>query len=251
VGFCALVGGMAVIALCWLPPLARGIGWLVSQLVVFFNAVIVNLQHYNPPSFQYLKIDAGELLIIYILIAALGVWWIRREKRGILIALPAACVLLLLLSMDQYKALRQQQLVVYSNGRHPSAERIDGQYFSVLVGKASENYNTKAAHTGWHAWKSATPGADAPYLFIHGKTALLLSDTTVNTYTAPFPVDVLVICRPLWQLQVAGVLNTFTPKEIVLAQTPAPHHLQRWKDSCTTRGIRLYNVGEEGAFIME
>ncbi len=175
----------------------------------------------------------------------------RRETKGLWVALPTACVLLGLLTLDKYKALRQEKLIVYSNGRNSLVEIIRGQKFAPVFGAGAENYNAKATRIGWHAWKERTTGVGGPYLNIRGKRVLVLSDSSQNRYTSPLPVDVLIIARPLRQMRVGSVLESFDPKEVVLAQRPSAYHLQRWKDSCAARGVYLCNVNEQGAYILE
>jgi hypothetical protein len=189
--------------------------------------------------------------LIYLSIAAIAVWRLRKEKSGLLLALPGACLLTGLLSLDQYRTLRQDRLIVYSNGRQALAERVAGRHFYPLIGQGVENYNAKAAHTGWQAWRTSGQNAFSPYLFINDKNVYFLTDTSTNAYRAQLPVDVLVICRPLRGLQVAGVLKAFSPETVVLAQRPSAYHYRRWSDSCAANGMRLINVAEDGAFIME
>ncbi len=163
-------------------------------------------------------------------------------------ALPLACSLLLLLCIDAYKTLRQHRLIVYNNGREPAVEMIRGRYYQHLTGK--DGYNTNAAHTGYGAWHLAETAAP-PYFSFGGKTMLLLTDSMINGYEAPFPVDVLILARPLRQIRVANFLNTFSPKEVVLAVRPSAYHLSRWADSCAARGIRLHSVDRDGAYVRE
>jgi competence protein ComEC len=251
VGLFALIGGMAIIALCWIPPLARVIGWTITQCVSFFNMAIRWLQQVSPNALQFLQINAVELVLLYLLIAGLGICWLTKEKRAWWLALPAACTLMLLFSVDTYQALSQQKLVVYNNGRNELVELIDGKHSIPLAGELAENYNTRAAHTGWHAWKTSEAREENPVHVINGQTVFLLKDTTIQAYALSFPVDVLVVCRSLRSLQVRRILQAFSPKEVVLAQRPSKDHLQRWKDSCVAHNAHLYNVAEDGAFIME
>ena len=248
-GVCALVGGLAIIALCWLPPVAKGLGFLVTLIVNWFNAVIIWMQGWNVTALQHLRLTLPELLLCYLLIIALGVWWLRKARTGLLIALPAACAILLSLTVDAYTTRRQERLIVYNNGRAPAAEIIRGKYFEPLTG-GQVGYNALATHTGFGAWRKNSDSLP-PYFSFGGKTMLLLSDSTVQSYENPFPVDVLILGRPLRQIRVASFLQTFSPKEVVLAVRPSAYHLRRWTDTCAAHGIRLHNVATEGAYIRE
>ena len=251
VGGLALVGGMAIIAFSWLPPLAAIIGDCVSALVGLFNTLIVWLQALNPVSFQYLQIGAAALVLSYVVIAAAGAAWLQRRRQGLLIALPALCALMAVLCGDRYAALRQERLVVYSNGRQPVAELIRGTSFTPLSGDAAGAYHARAAHTGWQAWRETMPGPRQHLIQVAGRTALILDDSTVQTFHGPLPVDVLILCRPLARLQAGSALQAFSPKTVVLAQRPSPYQLRRWRDSCAAYSAVLFNVAEEGAFLLD
>lgn len=251
VGLCALVGGMSIIAVCWIAPLAQLVGQVVTQCVSFFNAAILWLQQVNPDAFQFLQISALELVMIFLFIIGVSICWLKKEKRGTLLALSSACCLMLLLSIDAYAARKQEKLIVYNNGRSALVERITGRRFGSLVGESDGNHNAREAHIGWHSWKRSVHAEQASVLDINGRTAFLLEDTTVQSYNQPFPVDVLIICRPLRQLQAGSVLRAFSPKVVVLAQRPSVYLLGRWQDSCRVHNAHLYNVADDGAFIME
>ncbi len=249
-GICALVGGLAIIALCWIPPLAKLLGFLVTIIVTWFNAAIVCMQGWNVTALQHLRLTGPELLLCYLLIAGLGVWWLEKTRRGLFVALPAACALLLILTVDSYQTRRQKRLIVYNNGRSPAVELIRGKYFEQLAG-GQVSYNAVAAHTGLGAWRKKSDTTLTPYFSFGGKTVLVLSDSTIQSYENPLLVDVLILARPLRQIRVASFLQTFSPKEIVLAVRPSAYHLKRWTDSCAAHGIRLHSVDRDGAYIRE
>src|SRR5690606_39701923 len=68
------------------------------------------------------------------------------------------------------------------------------------------------------------------YIHIGGRTALLLTDTAVNSFHAPLKTDVLIIARHLRGLQPGNVLRAFSPDTVVLAARPTPYQLRRWGD---------------------
>jgi len=251
VGLGALIGGIAIIALCWIPQLALLVGKVVTLFVTLFNAVIVTLQQYNPDSFQALQIGLGELLLLYLLLGAMGYGWLQQQRTAILVALPAACGLLLLLCRNGADAACQDKLVVYNNGRQPLVERIRGTRYTTLAGQSAGNYHAREAHIGWHSRKAATGRDDPSFLTIGGRTVLLLLDSSVNSYTYPFPVDVLILCRPLRRLQPSSIISNFRAETIVIASRASPYQLRRWSDSCARHSVRFINVAEEGAYIIE
>jgi competence protein ComEC len=248
-GVCALVGGMAIIALSWLPPVASLIGKLVVLLVQLFNGSILWLQSLNPDSLQRLHFSVFELLLCYVLIIALTFVWFRRHGPSLHLALAATCLLLFSFSIFRYKALGQKRLIVYNNGRHPLVELISGDRALPLVGN-EEGYNQKAAHIGYGTSINEIR-SQPPLISIGGKRVLILTDSTKQYYQHPFPVDILILARPLRFIRVGDMIQAFSPEEIVLAQRPGTYHLRRWTDSCAAYGIKLHNVSADGAYIRQ
>ena len=248
-GVCALIGGLAIIAFCWIPPIARSLGILVMIVVNWFNSAIIWMQGWHVTALQHLRLSASELALCYLLIIGLGVWWLKKLRHGLFIALPAVCMLLLMLTFDAFQTLRQERLIVYNNGRIPAAEIIRGRHFESLTGGVV-GYNAVAAHTGLGAWRKGE-NLTSPYFSFAGKRMLLLQDSSIQAYENPFPVDVLILARPLRQIRVANFLQTFSPKEIVLAVRPSAYHLRRWTDSCSAHGILLHSVDRDGAYICQ
>lgn len=248
-GICALIGGMAIIALCWWPTAAHMLGMAVTLVVQLLNTCIIRMQDLSVAALQHLQINAAELLLIYVLIIGLAILCLRRLRSGLHIAFASACLLVTLLNYDQYKALRQERLIVYNNGRWPSVEIIRGRYFQTITGNR-EGYNEKSAHIGYHAWR-ASKQTVSPYFSISGKRVFVMTDSLQQTVSNRLPVDILILARPLRLMRVGEALRAFAPKEVVLAARPSAYHLKRWTDSCAAHGIALYNVADDGAYLCE
>ncbi|MEO6831724.1 MAG: ComEC/Rec2 family competence protein, partial [Chitinophagaceae bacterium] len=251
-GLCTLIGGVAVIALCWIPPVAGFLGELIGILVEGFNKFIIVLQGINPHSFQFLQISVGELLLLYVVIISLAIWLLLKKPKAVLFALPALLMFISSITINKVLAWKSNRLIVYNNGKQASIERIGGGYFLPYISGSDESYYSKAAHTGYYSWRKV--GRDSSfnnYFSIAGKNVLILSDSTANQFNGVLPVDILILARPLRQMRVQTAFQAFQPKVIVLAQRVSAYQLRRWHDSCIAHQCRLYNVATGGAFVLE
>jgi competence protein ComEC len=249
-GLCALIGGIAIIVFSWFPALDRLIGAMVSFTVQVFNDAIIWLQGLNLQSLQHLQITGAELILIYLVIAAAGIWRLRQNRRGLIITLAAGSLLLMLLVYDQYQSLAQERLIAYSNGHTACVELIRSKYFHTIAGTGT-SYAVEEAHNGYHAWRKSSADSLSPYFAIGGKKVLVLSDSACQSYIPGLPVDVLIIARPLMHLRPGDLIQAFCPREIVLATKPPAYCLPRWADSCAAHSIHLSNVADDGAYIIE
>jgi hypothetical protein len=199
-----------------------------------------------------LQLSAVELVLIYVLIGGIGLSLLQRRKAGVFVALGSACGLMVLLIADRAVVLKQERMVVYNNGRQALVETINGPlHYALLAGNGLEGYSAKAAHTGWGAWEAGGIGATGECTSINGRKVLLLSDSTANSWNTEWPVDMVVLCRPLRGLKPEEVLKAFRPKQMILAFKSSDYQLRKWEEGCRNAGVPLHAVAEDGAYILE
>lgn len=248
-GFCALSGGLAVIALSWLPAAAQVAGDCVSALIRFFNAGVMWMQGLNIEALQHLRITLPELIVIYALLAALGAWWLQGWRKGPLLALAFGCVLLASLNLRHFAALQQERLIVFNAGREAAVEIIRGMQHHTLAGAAG-SYTAEAAHNGYGAWQGANTAA-GPCTVVGGRSILFLRDSLPAPCDTCFPVDIVVVERPAWRLKPEAVLRAFSPRQIVLAGRTSQKSRAYWRQYCYARQVPLIEPAEQGAWVLE
>lgn len=249
-GIIALVGGMGIIAFCWAPPVARGIGFVITRLIRLFNYLILHIQGGSPDSFTHLRIGTVALILIYAGITAFAYYLILKRKPALFIGLALSCLLVSLLINDKYRALRQHRLVVYNSGRHSRVEEIRGHHFNILGLDTAPNKMTDQAHNGWHAWRCA-PATHGDYFRIKNRNILLLKHPATADTCVPFPVDILIADYSLKHGSARRVKEIFHPKILVASSLQPRWVLQQWADSCRTIGQPFHAVAYDGAFVFE
>ncbi len=244
-----LVLGIAVLALSFLPLLAQMVGSFTALLVSFFDRLIVWLQQWNPPSFHYLMITGLELVAIWLAVAGLATFLLKKKKTALFAGLSAVIVLLMLLNADEWAALQQKSLVEYNIAGLNRIELIKGKYYNPLTPDTGDlkkiNYATDGNHISRHAWKK---GRDYGGLFIvNGKTVLILNR---NIYShAKFHIDVLILnlrdLPDLVQLQ-----SIFTPQVIVIGCNISRQQQRQLPRNRPITGSNIHSVAVNGAFVL-
>jgi competence protein ComEC len=252
VGLFALLGGMAIILASPLAPLASTIACCVTLLVRLFNTMILVLQRWSPVSFRYLQVDGLELLLIYLSIAGVTFYLLRKAAYGLWLGLPAMMVLLLLLCHDRLTRMQQDRLVVYQVSRQDVADRIRGIFYYPLIEDTatSSAFAQRQAHTGWGAWRrgSTTPGSCC---LIGGKRVLVLRQHPALQDTAVFPVDILVIHYPLKDVVLPQLQQVFRPGRIIAGGAQARWVVRQWKEQCRQAHQPFHAASTDGAFVLE
>ena len=246
--------GMAVVLLSFIPALAKLLGVLCVWLVAVFNIIVHWLQGLNPRSFYFLQIDAAELLLIYVIIAGIALWFVRKQKPALFTGLSAACLLLILLCSDEYSAVHQRRLIVYNTGKTLYAELIAGKGYEILYTDTAAaqqqkiGYATKPAHTGWHAWRQKITVSPPELLSIGHNTVLLYKDSVFHPYTN-MKVDYIILCHP-GQADAELIYNSFHPGCIVLPAVNA-RQLENWKLACSKLPLVLHSLPLNGALVLD
>jgi competence protein ComEC len=247
-----LIAGMVLLACAPFPLLAGFIGTCCIAFTQWFNRIIYGLQSLSPVSFNFLQLSGWETLLLYLAIAGFAIWQIKQNRKAVFIGLTACCALVFLLCADEWKALHQQQLIVYNTGRNNYAELISGKYFSMLLKNDASHVNAyapNALHTQLHAWREKP--AFSSFINGHGNKLLLLKDALQYSDSSRFPVDVLVIATKLKQLSFTDIIHCYQPRKIVLPSGQSKWYAARWKDSCAAHHIAFHHTATDGAFITD
>ena len=245
----ALVLGIAIIALSFVPAVAKAIGIATVYIVTVFDKIVTALQGCNPVSFHFLTLSGAELVITYFIITGIVLFLLKKQKRSLLLGLSAACLLLVFFCHDQWTRLHQQHFVVYNTGKANHIEIISGTNYSVLYADTANtkktDYAVKPAHTYWQAWNKAT-GSQNEIFSINGKTILLLNED-INT-TGTFPVDYLVV-NYTGDPAPDRLQRIFTPSCIIIGNNYSRRQQADWAEIAATNHIPIHIIAEQGAFI--
>jgi competence protein ComEC len=246
-----LVMGIAIIALSWIPVIAKLIGIVTVWIVTIFDRIVTWLQSCNPVSFHFLMLSAIELLIVYVVIANAVLFLLKKKKAALFGSLGAACLLLILFCHDEWQRLQQQRLVVYNTGKANRIELISGGRYSILATDTSANkkieYAVKPAHINWRAWRQDST-ANKETIVIGGKSILVLNREIIAG--SSFPVDYLIV-NYSGKIDPSVVKNTFSPKLIVVGNNYTKKQQEKLVKECAAAGIAVHSIANDGAFVVE
>jgi competence protein ComEC len=246
----ALILGIVIIAMSWIPVVAKCIGVVTVCVVTAFDKIVVWLQNCNPTSFHLLQLSGLELLIVYVIISGVVLFLLRKQKTALFIGIIAACMLLLFFCSDQLQRLHQQRLIVYNTGKANHIELIKGNTYSVLntdtTAAKKIEYATKPAHIHWQAWKKDSI-AGKELFEASGKTILVLNHEIKTE--KHFLVDYLII-------NYTGITNPvelqkiFSPKLIIIGNNYTRKQQDKMVKECASAGIAVHAIAKDGAFVV-
>ncbi|PZF73067.1 hypothetical protein DN068_09340 [Taibaiella soli] len=239
-----LIAGIALIAVCWSTTFATLIASCCSLITLIFNKIIFALQAWSPNSFNRFQFSATEISLFYFIIICCSVWIFHQKRKMLLVAMSFGCTFTALLILDKWQSLHQHLLIVYNTGKAQNAELIVGRSFSTLLktDTLKENFAVRNAHTGFHLTRQKAISSDA--FFIGNKKVLVLKTSPESG--EPFPVDILIIGKPLKKTDFLDAYTIFKPGQIVLPSGQPKQLTTAWKDSCSAHHIILHDAAEHG-----
>jgi competence protein ComEC len=248
----ALIGGVLLVLLSAITPVATVLANAIEWIVTVFNNLVYWLQHANPRAFNFLQIDGVELLLLYVVIASVGYYLLQKNKRGLYVGLVSMVVLLALFNLDEWKALHQHNLVVYNINKINHIELIDGKKHWVIntdtiIDERKKNYVLKPAHCGYGVWSSRGYKNDRLFV-VRGKRALVLDAMVLGD--SKFPVDYVIVNFAARAEDIAQVQAMYSPVQIVLGNNISRTKQEAIVTDARTKGINIWAVSRNGAFIL-
>jgi competence protein ComEC len=244
--------GMLIVSFGFIPFIAKIFGLTASILVIYFNKVIYWLQDLNPVSLHFLRLNAAELLFIYISIGSIAVFLIKKKNPAVFAGIASLCCLLIFLCYDEWLTLHQRKIVVYNMSKMNHIELLQGKYFSVLVTDTTlstnkKEYATKPAHIHWNTWRNTEMPLQEIFL-IGNKKALLLNGI-VKTEDQ-FHVDYLILNCVSKKLSLHQLMHTFSPEMILIGNNYTHFAIDRYFEKSKEQNIPVHTLSYDGAYVI-
>lgn len=241
--------GMMLLICSWWPFVSKLIALVIMPISMFFHSCIQLLQDTGYSTIKDLYLSPVETIILYCCIVSLCAFLLRKNKTAYWIALCSISIFSLIQVQQLWIEQHQEHLVVYAQNTHPRCELIRGrQYQLISAEKREENFASKKAHIFWGCKPKQITGTEGILnAFIINQNKILILDSNQNQSQTAFPVDILVIASFLKINQAEKAINTFRPKQIVIAASIEQDAL--WRTICSKQNIKLHNTAQDGAFI--
>jgi len=246
----ALVGGMVLIAVSGSYTIAHAIAAGLTSVTTRFNKLIFGLQELNFGSFHKLTLTNLPLILVYISIAAIAVFLIKKHKQALFIGLTCCCAFLLSSCVKEWRSLQQNLFIVYNTSRGSHIELVQGSTSTTLyspenVDPETEKYVLTPAHTHLHIKDTLKRDENLNRLKLGNRVIFivnqLIKDTTI-------PADIVVLNKAKG-IEIATIKKVFSPEKIVISSAIPAGKAEAWMTEAGAMGIEVHNVRNDGAFV--
>lgn len=266
--FLVLTGGMAFILFSWVPFVSGILGWMLAGLVYILN-YLVGLVRFLPfPGMTHLHIPTVEVLLIYSFIFMLFVLITRKMWKLLFPVMVLATIILSVETLQHWKHLNQEGLVVYNLRKHTVVQLVDGRESCVIADSviasdlSQASFVMKSAQSEWglnqpkvapipKGWpsRSASNFANGHFFVVCNQRLMIL--TAEDCYfpqPVPLVLDVLIITgNP--EIPASGLMQIFQTKKIITDGSVPSYYKEKLSELADAHHICYFDTSKDGAFL--
>ncbi|RYY20020.1 MAG: ComEC family competence protein [Chitinophagaceae bacterium] len=236
-------------------PLAASLTGLVTGwLIRLMNSYIEIINSHSFANWGSLQISTLQLILLYIMIAALAYHILENRKWALYSGMCATCLLFLLRTISFYEHASQHLLIVYNIPRISAIEILTGRssWFiadsAILNNESLIRFHIKPARTLYRISRvnPVQNYRNETLLYAVSSRTVLISHTTVLLTKAP---GVLIISgNPPGSI--GEIIQGSFPGIVVFDSSNSPWKVASWMTECKVLGIPAFSVQNQGAFVM-
>lgn len=230
------------------------LGNLMIFMTHYFHQLIFLLASHTPEALRQLYLSNLEFWVLLSGIIFCCLFIFFKKTKWVFAGLTAFCLLAGLFLTDDYRSLQQQKIIVFNSSKATMIDYYRGQECftigseSSIISSKTYQYLLLPARIGYGVRKISESRDTGDFKIIAGKKILFLNKTLSMTVSEPFPVDYLILSHYA-TFQPEQWAHTFLPKEIILDGSFSRWQAKKWKAQLSMKGIPVYYVGTDGAWI--
>ena len=254
-----LLGELLVCFIAFLPAVAVHVGHLVQQMIRLLNWYIENIAALPFSVWENLKISCPQVFMLYLTLAGMGFWFLRKDARGYWLGFGTFTLFLLIRAEAFYSMSKQELLIVYNI---PFCQAIDCVSGSTVTCKAfgidgkngfREQLYIRPARMQFRVntirWMDSISGLGSFYQWRTKR--LLVIDQSGSRISSELPIRVeFIVLSKNTQASLRNLSSVFDCHLWIMDASNSSGSIGRWKQECRILGLNYYSVADKGAFVM-
>lgn len=216
-----------------------------SQLVGLMNSVIGWIAGQEAFVFKNIPFDGMQLVLAYSIIVTLLLLVTKSLfVRVVSLLLSIIAFELWILQATLTTTRKQEVLLLHQNNNSVLLHQKGTEISIHTTDPDRARVISQPLITTRRLTKSSYYGLLNSYHFKGGKVLIIDSTGVIPDSGA---IDYLILTQSA-KVNLARVLNTLRPKEIIADGSNYPSVIQRWKETCAQSGLPFHYTGDQGAF---
>jgi competence protein ComEC len=233
------------------------IDFLPDQFVFMYNFLIKTLNSFinwvaNQDSFLFSDIhfSGGNLISIYLLLAAVFLLWKEFSYKNLLFVLMSFSLVIGIFIWDTNES-SQNELIIFHKSRKTLIGFKHADQFVLFRSDSLKNFHKTFPIQGYRVAKDIKFYCDEniPKLFRYGDKTILVLDS-LGVYPK-LSEKVIVILTESPRVNLERLIATINPEIIVADGSNYNSYVARWKKTCAQKKLPFHHTGSKGAILIE
>jgi competence protein ComEC len=248
----ALIFGLAAYALDWLPF----VGELLFHLFILSIKLMDALAAFFgdlPYGLLYLRIDLWDAFLLYVLMATISLFLVKRNPIWFKASLAVVCIYLSNMLMNELNFSSSNKWVMYhlKQGtvlRYYSGHEVE-EFRSDKVDRKSYSFSVKPSDKVFQVRNKIEIIPEDNFFSIGNKKVVLLRDKHLQPEIEhPVSCD-WVVMESMKYIDFNRLQQNFVFNKLIIGSGNSYSSRKFWKKECIKRNIPFYDVAESGAWI--
>lgn len=252
-----LVGGILLLAINWISPLADLAGWLLQWLIEFLNWTVMATEKLPLSIISGIHVTTFQCWLIIAALFSFVLLLQYRNQQWVLLTTVLCGALIVSQVLHLVNTLHTQQFIVYSISNHSAMEWIaNGKSYYRADSGLLNDYDRTRFHVlpnrlqhGVTETQTKIPFSQnthgIAYYYWNRKSIAVLDR---KQPVPPLPIDYLVVSNHSLSLNDTSLLKPNT--KIILDGTNNSHYIARWKRAQQNKPWQVHAVANDGAFVL-
>lgn len=248
----ALIFGLAAYALEWLPF----VGELLFHLFVLSIKLMDALAAFFgdlPHGLLYLRVDLWDAVLLYILMATMSLFLVKRSPVWFKISLVMVCIYLSHMLVDEFSFSNSEKWIVYNTKQGTIIRFYSGhdveEFRSERVDRKSYSFSVKPSDKVFQVRNKINVIPESDFLIIGNKKVVLLRDRHLQSkINRPVACD-WVVLESMKYIDFNRLQENFTFNKLIIGSGNSYSSRKFWKKECVERNIPFCDIAESGAWI--
>jgi competence protein ComEC len=252
-----LVGGIVLLAVSWVSPLADLIGWLLQWLIELLNWTVMVTEKLPYSIISGIYVTTFQCWLIIGILISFVLLLHYRNRKWIWLTSALCSTLIASQVLHLINTYNTQQFIVYSISNHSAIEWIArGKSFYLADSALQNDYERTRFHVlpnrlqrGVTETQTQIPFSQnthgIAYYFWNSKSIAVLDR---KQPVPPLPIDYLVVSNNALLLRDTSVLRPNI--KIILDGTNSSYYIARWKLAQQNKPWQVHAVANDGAFVL-
>jgi len=250
-----------LVSFAWIPFVGLYVGKLTWWLIWVMNKIILWFNNLSFSVWDGISISTFATILLYVFIALIGYWLLNKNKKAFKLSLFSLLVFSALIAYANWKALKQQKLIVYNVPQHQAIDFINSNSYKfigdsvLLVDGVLQNFHLKPGRTSFQINKKVeslpTLYQNNNFFQFNNKKILLIDRSMViRPAEQKIQLDYIIISKNP-TLYIPQLAKVFDCSQFIFDASNPLWKIAKWKKDCEELHLRCFSVPENGAFVLD